>query len=76
MREPWPWVTIEAPTPPRSGGRIAPKVHPYWCDCGGCWTGITVNAPAPRDSWVVRHFLPLAMIAGFVAAAVFVGAFA
>ena len=24
-----------------------PKVHPWWCDCAGCWTGITVNARKP-----------------------------
>ena len=25
--------------------------HPYWCDCAGCWTGITVCAPKPLTVW-------------------------
>lgn len=27
-----------------------PRVHPWWCDCAGCWTGITVNSPEPVAS--------------------------
>jgi hypothetical protein len=31
-------------------------VHPYWCDCAGCWTGVTVNAQKPPSLWQrIRH---------------------
>jgi hypothetical protein len=40
-------------TPPMPDDDRAAQLgeHPWWCDCAGCWTGITVNAPKPRSLW-------------------------
>lgn len=42
------------------------KLHPHYCDCGGCWTGITACRPKPQ-SWFRRLLSQLRALASLQA---------